>query len=409
MTQSFRFIHASDLHIDRPPGGLVEVPDSLRTSLVDAPYRAAERVFDAALKERVDFVLLAGDVLDPLSSGPRGLVFLSDQFQRLAAQAIRVYWAGGRSDDFERWADAWPLGDNVLRFPAHHVQRVVHSRDGQPLVQILGASSQQHTKIRTADFHTDDSELLSVAVAYGLADAEVLARQVVSYWALGGEHDRRTLLSGPITAHYCGTTQGRRPEESGPRGCTLVQVDESARIRTSFIPTDAVRYQQERVTVNDSTTSEQLQQIVCERMGELGGDPFGPDLLIHWTIVGSRPLAAQLRRGKLSAEMTTRLRADYQATRPAAWTVAVEPDTAAAMPDDLYQQDTVLGEFLRTVQQYVEHPEEELSLEPYLAQRHLAGSLGAAVAFDGPAARRCALAEVARLGAELLSPQEPRS
>ena len=109
MTQPFRFVHAADFHLERPLRGLAEVPDHLRVALIDAPYRAAERVFDAAIKERVDFVVLAGDILDPLAAGPRGLVFLGEQFQRLAAQGIRVYWAGGRSDDFERWIDAWHI------------------------------------------------------------------------------------------------------------------------------------------------------------------------------------------------------------------------------------------------------------------------------------------------------------
>ncbi len=52
MQQPFRFIHSSDFHLERPPRGLTEVPEHLRGAFVDAPYRAAERVFDAAIKER---------------------------------------------------------------------------------------------------------------------------------------------------------------------------------------------------------------------------------------------------------------------------------------------------------------------------------------------------------------------
>ena len=62
----------------------------------------------------------------------------------------------------------------------------------------------------------------------------------LNYWALGGEHDRRTLLSGPVAAHYCGTTQGRRPGESGPRGCMLVQIDETGQERGK-LPSRSVR------------------------------------------------------------------------------------------------------------------------------------------------------------------------
>jgi DNA repair protein SbcD/Mre11 len=408
MTQPFRFIHAADFHLERPLRGLAEVPDHLRVPIIDAPYRAAERVFDAAIKERVDFVVLAGDIVDPLASGPRGLVFLGEQFQRLAGQGVRIYWAGGRSDDFERWIDAWPLGDNVLRFPPNRVERIVHTRGQEPLAQILGSSTRQRKRIRAADFRADGS-LFSIAVAYGTTDAESLAQTAVNYWALGGEHDRRSLLSGPIAAHYCGTPQGRRPGEWGARGCILVHVDETQRVRTSFLATDAVRFLHERVSLGETATREQFEQILNERVAELAGDPFGPDLVIQWTIAGSSTLASELRRGRLTADLTSRLRAAYGAKRPSAWTVAIETEPSAGLSEDLYDEDTVLGEFLRTVQHYVDQPEAEINLEAFLAERHLAGSLGADVAIAEPAVRKRLLAEVARLGVELLSPQELRS
>jgi len=48
----------------------------------------------------------------------------------------------------------------------------------------------------------------------------------------------------------------------------LVQVDENQYLRTSFLATDAVRYLSERILVDPSTTSAQLQQIATERINE---------------------------------------------------------------------------------------------------------------------------------------------
>ena len=70
--RSFRFLHASDFRLDAVPRGLTEVPDHLRDTLLDAPYNAARRVFDTALAERVAFVVLAGNILQPDLTGPRG-------------------------------------------------------------------------------------------------------------------------------------------------------------------------------------------------------------------------------------------------------------------------------------------------------------------------------------------------
>ena len=70
----------------------------LRDVFLDAPFRAAERVFDAALREQVDFVLLAGDFCRPMAAGPRALVFLVEQFERLHERNVPIYWATGRAD-----------------------------------------------------------------------------------------------------------------------------------------------------------------------------------------------------------------------------------------------------------------------------------------------------------------------
>ena len=414
VNHAFRFLHASDFHLDRPPRGLAEVPDHLRRALVDAPYRAAERVFDAALKERVDVVVLAGDLVDPLAAGPRGLVFLAEQFQRVGQRGIKVYWSLGGSDDLDRIGDLGSLGDlglagdHLVRFPSHRVERVVHFRQGEPIAQILGSSSRERRKIRAADFRTDGTPLFALAVAYGSVDPETLGHSAVSFWALGGQHARRAVLTGPISAHYAGSPQGRRPAESGPHGCTLVDVDETYHVRTSFIPTDSVRYQPERVTVDESATLGQLHEVINQRIVELAGDPFGPDLLIDWTIAGSKTLAAALRQGKAAADLVARLRAEHGQLRPAAWTFSLEPDAPADVPAEHYDEETALGEFLRTVQHYVEHADDPLDLEPFLAQRHASGHLGAAVALDDVDQRRRVLAEVAHLGVELLGPQESR-
>ena len=88
----FRFLHASDFHLEQPLGGLSQVPDHLRDVLIDAPYIAAERVFETALSEDVDFVILAGDVLHPQRSGPRCIELLRRHLLRLAERNISVYW-----------------------------------------------------------------------------------------------------------------------------------------------------------------------------------------------------------------------------------------------------------------------------------------------------------------------------
>src|SRR5262249_55715549 len=110
MQRPFRFLHAADLHWDRPCRTYAELPEQLRDLAIEAPLVAATKLFDTALNQRVDFVVLASDVIDPQQAAPRELLFLVEQFKRLAERNIPVYWAGGTIDSQENWPSyvQWP-------------------------------------------------------------------------------------------------------------------------------------------------------------------------------------------------------------------------------------------------------------------------------------------------------------
>ena len=421
----FRFVHAGDFHLESPPRGLTEVPDHLKELFIEAAYWAAERVFETVLAEEAELLVLSGDILNPQHTGPRGPLLLAEQFARLAERGIAVYWAGGRTDPPEAWPAAIPLPENVHVFPRGRVEEFVHRRDGTPLVRLIGASLDRQRTIRCGDFYPDPDGLFSIAVVHGTADAAALQARKIHYWALGGRHDRSTLLSSPHVAHYPGSPQGRRPQEHGTHGCTVVQVGGQQRVqvggqqrvqvdgqqqaRTSLVPTDVMRWLDERVVVDEATTREDLETLLRERMQTLIENAPAVDLLICWTVAGSGPLLCRLRRGGLGTELLGWLRHEYGFGPPAAWSVSLEVELPAALPPEWYEQETIRGDFLRAVRQFQVNSAEPLDLQSYVAEEHLAGTLGATMAVDDPAVRERVLREAAWLGVDLLSPEEPQS
>ncbi len=402
----FRFIHASDFHLERPLMGVAEVPDHLRELFLESPYTAACRVFEAALAEDVRFVVLPGGIVTPSSVGPRGPLFLAEQFARLAERGIDVYWAGSMIDPPEAWPTAVRLPKNVHFFPRGRVEETLIGDDAGPFVRLSGTSCDDRRPWRPADFQPDAAGLFTVAVAHGEADPAMLQSRMIHYWALGGRHDRGTPQTGDHVVHYCGTTQGRRPDEPGIHGCTLVQVDEQRQIRTSLIPTDSVRWLNERVQVDDATTSDDLEARMRERLAAMVEAAPTATLLVSWTVAGRGPLLAELRRGSPGGELLERLRGDFGHRSPAAWSVSLDVELAETLPPEWYEQETIRGDFLRVIRQLQMNADEPLGLENYLAESHQAGGLAAAVAFPDKTARQCALRETAALGVDLLSGEE---
>jgi DNA repair protein SbcD/Mre11 len=402
----FRFIHASDFHLEIPVQGMAEVCDHLREPLLEAAYVAAGRVFDAVLAEDADFLVLAGDILRPQDAGLRGPLFLTEQFTRLAERNVPVYWAGGEVDPPEAWPHAFPLPPNVHVFPRGRLAEFSHQRDGAPVARLVGLSRDGARPVRPSDYQPDPAGLFSIAVAHGNLETTALQTRGFHYWALGGPHDRGTPLTSPVMVHHPGTCQGRRPEEFGPHGCTLVQVDEQGQVRTSPLSTDALRWLNERLAVDEATTRERLESLFRERLHALVETTPKMDLMISWTISGSGPLVAPLRRGGLGGELLEWLRSEYGLAQPAVWSVSLEMEPAIALPPAWYEQDNIRGDFLRAVRQLEMNADEPLELESYVAETHLAGGLAAAAAVHDKTLRQRVLRDTALLGVDLLSGEE---
>ena len=414
----FRFVHASDFHLELPPGRVTEVPEHLKDLFLDAASMAAERVFETVISEEADFLVLSGDIIRSQQASPRALLFLVDQFKRLAQRGIAVYWGGGCVDPPEAWPTTIPLPDNVHVFPRGHVDEFLYRRDGDPLARILGTSRDGRRRIRPTDLRTDRGGPFTITVAHGLADVSALRDkkgQGADYWALGGRHDRNTLFNSPSVAHYCGSPQGRCPGEHGTHGCTLVQVDGDAHARTVFFPTDVLRWVSERVEIDDTTSREDLEATLRSRMQSIVEMASSIDRMISWTIAGSTPegsveggsLLTQLRREALGHELLDGLRTDFGHASPAAWSVSLEAELPEVLPAESYEQDTIRGDFLRAVRQYQMNDDMPIELDPYMAESHVAGTLGSEVALteESPHNRNSrdrALRTAAMLGLDLL-------
>jgi DNA repair protein SbcD/Mre11 len=412
MSRRLRFIHSSDWHLERPPGGLAEVPERLKPAFADAPYLAAEKVVSTALSEQADFVVLAGDLIDVELAGPRGVAFLVGQFERLADRQIPVYWAGGRVDRPERWPTAVALPDKVHRFPARRPEDFIVQIGDQPVARVTGLSRPRGGKIRAGDFWPDADGLPSIAVVHGRADRTALAARKLTYWALGGKHRRSVLLDGPQTVVYAGSPQARSPGDTGAYGCTVVEIDEEGRVHIRQVATDLIRWCPRRVTIDEAATADSLEALLADQLHDLRRELPDLQLLVSWTIGGKGPLIAALRRGTLSPELLSRLRRRAESENHPAWSVAIEVEPEAAVPPAWSEQDSLLGDYLRSLASFdgQSEPEPADLIEPI---RQLAQRYGASADLDrllrlNDEERRRVLQKAAALGADLLLGEETR-
>jgi exonuclease SbcD len=403
MGHAFRFLHSGDFDLQQPLTGLAEIPDALRPWCVDAPFTAAQRVFDVAIREKVDFVVLSGNLLDIDQAGPRSVAFLLEQFERLNEQDIAVYWSGGVTDPPQQWPGAARIPKNVQLFPAYQVEEFSHYRVDKPIACVRGRSWQGPTT-PIDPLAPDFDHLFTVAISYGQYEVSPLLHKPVSYWALGGSPHRLTHGDSLRTVHYPGSPQGRKPQQAGPHGCSLVHVESDGKTRVQLIPTDAVRFQTEDISLDPTAPVADQRRPFLERVKTLRQESDDRPLLVTWELrLSGSPTLAQ--REKLASEMLTWLRNEFGGSRIPLWSISVECASGMLSPSWL-AEDTMLGEFLRAVEQACHQDDVPLDLSSFIPARHQQSSIASMAQVGTGIDKQTLLREAALLGAQLLGADE---
>ncbi|MBQ6157744.1 MAG: hypothetical protein IJJ20_01880 [Thermoguttaceae bacterium] len=367
----FRFIHAADLHLDLPVTGLSHLPEHLREKVLSAPREAAERLFKEALAERVDFVLLAGGVLDPSKTGAWGPLFLLDQFEKLRLEGIQVFWACGVDDDPSNWPDVFPLPENVHRFPVDEIEEVIFRKEGVPHARILGTSlGKGQTVVNPSGYLADPDGLYSIGLFYGKPALESLKAAGMQYWALGGSPVRETLSQTPAVIHYPGVTLARSAADRGDCGCSLVEVNEFGRTVIRPIRTTPIAWASERVTVRTETLEEDalLNEMRLRLRAHRKAQDDGTLLFVNWLVELPVDQIGELRYGNLVPALLRDLRGDFGKEEPVIYSIDIEPAVPETLDLSLYDQQTILGDFLRITHFYRENPDQPIALSDFFPE-----------------------------------------
>jgi len=367
MSTALKFLHAADLHLARPITGMAEIPAHLKATLANAPYSAAERLFDIAINERVDFVLLAGDVVDLDQGGPRAAAFLLGQFERLADKDVQVYWCAGQVDQPERWPNAIQLPDNVTIFPSSLVEQATHLRDGKAIATICGAGMETQRR-NPSDFRIDNDLPFPIALTHGEIDATSMAVQNINYWALGGNHKRKVIDKTNTIAVYPGTTQSRRPQESGAHSCTMVTVDTEGRMRMQEFEVDSARWSLQKITVAENAKLADLKDNLGDRCLKIRAEYPDQLIMIKWKISTTGEFNCRLRDPEWKKELVTWLRDEFGQATGGLWTVSLKIDAPRSLPSDWHEEETILGDYLRAVGRFKGDSTMALTVTDYLPE-----------------------------------------
>ncbi|MCA0969680.1 DNA repair exonuclease [Halobacillus litoralis] len=248
MSDSIRFLHSADLHLDSLFKNKRHLPEELLEQLREGTFGAFDQLVEKAIQYKVDFVLIVGDLFDEELRSLRAQVHLRNGFERLSRYDIQVFVSYGNHDYINGTHYSIEYPPNVHVFHHEDVECIPFVQDDKVRAHIYGFSyEKKHVTERKVDeFRKIEGPQYHIAMLHGSivtnTDHDVYApfqlnelhEKNMDYWALGHIHKREVLSEDPPVV-YAGNVQGRSRNEQGDRGGYLVELEEG-RSRLTFLP-----------------------------------------------------------------------------------------------------------------------------------------------------------------------------
>jgi len=303
----FRFLHAADIHLDSPLRGLRTRNEEAARLFAAASRKAFSNLVDTAIERQTAFLIVAGDLYDGDWKDYATGQFFVREAGRLARGGVRLFLTRGNHDAASEISRTLPLPESVHQFAA----RKVDSVELADLSVILHGRSfaQRHVADNMAgEFPAARRGWFNIGVlhtsltgreghdVYAPCQIEDLLRAGYQYWALGHVHAREVAHADPPVV-FPGNLQGRHARESGPKGATLVTVENNAVTKLEALELCAARFECPSIDIEGLSDEPALYDAVSAALAPLIGACEGRPLALRLRLTGATGLHARLVAG----------------------------------------------------------------------------------------------------------------
>ena len=250
----FKFIHTADLHLDSPLRGLEAREDAPAEKIRGATRLALENIVGVAIDEKIDFMLIAGDIYDGDWEDYSTGLFFRAQMVKLKNKGIPVYLISGNHDAASVISRTLKLPDNVHSFSTDRPESMAipelpvtlhgrgFSKKAEPGNMVKDYPEAVRGRFNIGLLHTSLNGREGHDT-YAPCTVQDLCSKGYDYWALGHIHKEEVVCENPWIV-YPGNSQGRHIGETGRRGCRMVTVNKTLRVESvEWWSTDVVRWE----------------------------------------------------------------------------------------------------------------------------------------------------------------------
>lgn len=356
-----RLLHTADVHLGARHADLGDRAATQR----ERQFAAFVTTIDLALAERVDLVLIAGDLFDSNVQPKRSVERAAAQLQRLVEGRIRIVIAPGTHDVYDRAsiyraydlpAMAGAVGsDLVTVLDPDHPDVHLKSLDVVVHGQCFATKRAPHSPLEGLDTSKDERAtwhvgLLHAALAIeGKTDGDdvvittdEIATTHLDYLALGHWHSTTKGKAGKTSYAYSGAPEPIALDQDGAGNVLLVSLEEADGRKTVTVEDRKVgRTRVEKLQLDAASVGSQPSLVakLAERADQ--------DLVLDVELIGVKPDELDLHVDEAENELADRF-----------LKVRVRDRSVSPLPDGpVVSADTVLGAFIRDLEAQIAEAE----------------------------------------------------
>ncbi|MFS2151454.1 metallophosphoesterase family protein [Rhizobium sp. Rhizsp42] len=307
---AFRFVHTADIHLDSPLKSLALLNSELSELIGLATRRSFVQTIDLCLEERVDALIIAGDLYDGEQTSMKTARFLAEQLGRLDQAGIRTYIIRGNHDALSKITAQLVMPDSVRVF-GEAAEVVMVDRSASDFdVAIHGMSfAKPHAPeslLRHFALPTPDAVNIGIMHTslngspghdpYAPCSVAELKQTGFQYWALGHIHKRSIFDDKSSAIVMPGIPQGRDINEDGSKTVTLVTVSDDRTVVVEERTTAVARFERLQIDVSAATDWENVVAISKQKLSKHASDVSAQQIVTRVEVIGSSELAWRVRR-----------------------------------------------------------------------------------------------------------------
>ncbi|MBU1627358.1 DNA repair exonuclease [bacterium] len=310
----FKFVHAADLHLGkiffRGEGKIDQI-------LINSTFKAFEGLIKLCLDEDVDFLLIAGDIFDSeeLLINIPYLFKFKEGLAKLDKKGIRAFLSCGNHDPLDAWKIKFDWPPNVYFFPSdkYDIQKIITKSCDTVILHGISYKKKndyQDSNPLSLFKKTDDSSAFEIGLLhcnvesnkdhgpYASCSKNDLVNIGLDYWALGHIH-KGGIIPADTYLVYPGNTQGLKINESGKKGCYIVEVENNQVITPEFKVLSRIVWETFEIDITNVETIDNIISLLEEECMQMIEKSLNCSFLLRVILNGRNNIGSDLNPDEL--------------------------------------------------------------------------------------------------------------